>query len=165
MIVHSRRCFIGAMALNAALILLFGPSVLRLAALDTPKDLTEIPFEDLNKVEVYSASKFSQKATEAPASISILTASDIEHYGYRTFAEILSSVTGFFTTNDRNYEYLGVRGFGRTGDYNTRVLILLNGLRLNEDIYGGTGIGTDFPISVDLIERVEVVRALSLSPL
>jgi outer membrane receptor for ferrienterochelin and colicins len=123
-----------------------------------PQDLTSLPLEELNKVEVYSASKFSQKATEAPASISIITSIDIQRYGYRTFDEILRSVTGFSVTNDRNYAYIGVRGFGLTGDYNSRVLLLIDGHRLNENIYGSTYIGTDFPLPLDLIERIEVVR-------
>jgi outer membrane receptor for ferrienterochelin and colicins len=142
----------------AAMILFFGLNLPQIAAQESPKDLTELPLEDLTKLEVYSASKFSQKMTEAPASISIISAADIQHYGYRKLSEILNSAAGFYSTNDRNYEYLGVRGFGRTGDYNTRVLFLLNGLRLNESIYGGTGIGFDFPLDVNLIERIEIVR-------
>jgi outer membrane receptor for ferrienterochelin and colicins len=145
------------------LALLCGLGVLQGFAQAPPDDITTIPLEELSKLEVYSASKFSQKATEAPASITIITAADIQHYGYRTFAEILNSVTGFFVTDDRNYNYAGVRGFGRTGDYNTRILILVNGLRLNENIYGGTGISYDFTLNVDLIERVEIVRGPSSS--
>ncbi len=143
---------------SLGLMFLCGFGLLQAVAQDAPKDLTEIPLEDLAKLEVYSASKFSQKMTEAPASIRIITAADIQHYGYRKLSEILNSVSGFYSTNDRNYEYIGVRGFGRTGDYNTRVLLLLNGLRLNESIYGGTGIGFDFPLDINLIERIEIVR-------
>lgn len=148
-----RRFFI-----PAASILFCGMCLLQAPAQDTPQDLTELSIEDLNKVEVYSASKFSQKLTDAPASISIITAADIQHYGYRKLSQILGSVAGFYSTNDRNYEYMGVRGFGRTGDYNTRILFLLNGLRLNESVYGGTGIGFDFPIDINLIEKIEIVR-------
>jgi outer membrane receptor for ferrienterochelin and colicins len=121
-------------------------------------DLTEIPLEELNKLEVYSASKFSQKVSEAPASISIITATDIHRYGYRTFSDILRSIPGFYVTYDRNYDYLGVRGFGLSGNYNTSILVLVDGQRLNENVYSGAGIGTDFPISIDLIARIEVVR-------
>ena len=82
----------------------------------------------------------------------------IRQYGYRTLAEILSHVRGFYTTYDRNYTYIGVRGFARPGDYNTRVLLLVDGHRLNEPIYDMAPIGTDFPIDVSLIDRVEVIR-------
>jgi outer membrane receptor for ferrienterochelin and colicins len=125
---------------------------------ENSKDLTDIPIEDLGKLEVYSASKLNQAISEAPASITIITAADIQHFGYRTLADIIQNVTGFFTSYDRNYYYFGIRGFGRTGDYNSRVLILIDGHRLNENIYGSVGIGYDFPISIDLIERIEIVR-------
>ncbi len=125
---------------------------------DREQDLTNLSLEELGQVEVYSASKFNQKATEAPASISIVTASDIQRYGYRTFDEILRNITGFYVTYDRNYAYLGIRGFGPTGDYNSRILLLLNGHRLNENIFSAAGVGTEFPIDLSLIERIEVVR-------
>ena len=71
---------------------------------------------------------------------------------------MLRSVRGFYTTYDRNYSYVGIRGFARPGDYNTRVLLLVDGHRLNDGIYDMAPIGTDFPIDVSLIERVEVIR-------
>ena len=59
---------------------------------------------------------------------------------------------------DRNYDYLGVRGLGRTGDYNSRMLLLVDGNRLNDPIYDTAAIGTEFPVDMDLIERIEIVR-------
>jgi outer membrane receptor for ferrienterochelin and colicins len=148
-----------AILLIAASMLIFGNlSWSEPAADDRDTDLTDLSLEDLGKVEIYSASKFSQKVTEAPASISIVTAADIKRYGYESFDDILRSITGFYVTYDRNYAYVGVRGFGPTGDYNSRVLILIDGHRLNDNIYNSNGIGTDFPLSLDLIERIEVVR-------
>ena len=76
---------------------------------DATQDLTELSLQELMQIEVntvYGASKFEQKLTEAPAAVSIVTASDIKRYGYRTLADIMGSVRGFYTTYDRNYHYL-----------------------------------------------------------
>ncbi len=107
---------------------------------------------------VYSASKYEQKVTEAPSSVSIITASEIKKYGYRTLADILRSIRSFYITYDRNYSYLGVRGFGRPGDYNSRILLLVDGHRINDNVYDGALVGTEFVVDVDLIDRVEIIR-------
>jgi outer membrane receptor for ferrienterochelin and colicins len=113
---------------------------------------------------VTGASRFEQSISEAPAFVSVVTAREIKLFGYRTLADILQSVAGFYTTNDRNYSYLGVRGFGRPGDYNTRVLLLVDGYhRLNDSVYYQAPIGMDFPIDIDLIDRVEIIRGPSSS--
>ncbi|MBI5196615.1 MAG: hypothetical protein HZA10_09865 [Nitrospirae bacterium] len=47
-------------------------------------DLTQLDIEQLMELEVvtvYGASKFEQKVTEAPASISIVSADEIKKYG------------------------------------------------------------------------------------
>jgi outer membrane receptor for ferrienterochelin and colicins len=117
----------------------------------------------LKIASVSGASGYQQKVTRAPSLVSIVTADDVKKFGYRTLADILQSVRGFFITYDRNYAYLGVRGFGRPGDYDSRILLLIDGHRVNENIYGGGPVGTDFPLDVDLIDRVEIVRGPSSS--
>src|SRR3984885_7876390 len=126
-----------------------------------PPDLLDKSLDDLMKIEidtVYGASGYSQRVTEAPASVTIITSEEIQKYGYRTLADILRNVRGFYVTYDRNYSYLGVRGYGPPGDYNSRIALMIDGHRLNDDIYDGALIGTEFPIDVDLIDRVEVIR-------
>lgn len=132
----------------------------------TPDDLTQKSLEDLMSIEVetvYSASKYSQKVTEAPSSVSIVTSEQIQLHGYRTLADILSSVRGFYVSNDRNYTFVGVRGFARPGDYNTRILLLIDGHRTNDNIYDQALLGRELPVEIDLIERVEIVRGPSSS--
>jgi outer membrane receptor for ferrienterochelin and colicins len=90
---------------------------------------------EMEVVTVYGASKFEQKLTDAPAAVSIITSSDIKRYGYRTLADIMRSVRGFYTTYDRSYHYLGMRGFSRPGDLNTRFLLLVDGHRINDNVY------------------------------
>ncbi len=126
-------------------------------------DLTELSITDLMNVTVYSASKFEQKLSETPSSVSIVTAEVIKQQGYRTIADILKNIRSFYVTNDRNYSYIGVRGFGRPGDYNSRILLLIDGHRTNDNVYNQAYIGTEALIDVDLIDRIEIIRGTGSS--
>ena len=124
-------------------------------------NLDGMSLEDLAKIQVesvYGASKFLQQASDAPTSVTVVTAEEIQKYGYRTLADVLRSVRGFYVIYDRNYTYVGVRGFSRPGDYNARILFLLDGHRVNDNIYDGAYVGSEFPVDVDLIERIEIIR-------
>ena len=129
----------------------------------TTLDLTEMSLESLMNVSVYSASKYEQKATEAPSSVSVVKAEEIRKYGYRTLADILKSLRSFYVTYDRNYNFIGVRGFAPPGDINSRLLLLVDGHRINDGIYDTATVGTEFILDVDLIDRVEVIRGPSSS--
>ncbi|WP_422844651.1 TonB-dependent receptor plug domain-containing protein [Acidovorax sp. M2(2025)] len=120
-------------------------------------DMAQLPLEQLMQMEVTTASRYAQTALEAPAVVSVVTAEDIRLFGYRTLAEVLGSMRGLYVSYDRSYHYLGNRGFATPGDYNTRVLLLVNGVRFNDNLYDQATIGTDFPLDLDLVERVEFV--------
>lgn len=124
-------------------------------------DLSGMSIEDLAKLQVesvYGASKFLQNASDSPTTVTVVTAEDIQKYGYRTLADVLQTVRGFYVINDRNYSYVGVRGLLSPEDYNARILFLLDGHRVNDDIFDGAYVGTEFPVDVDLIERIEIIR-------
>jgi iron complex outermembrane receptor protein len=131
-----------------------------LAATTSPEstDLFEMSIEDLMNVEVYSAAKYKQDISETPSSVTVITSEEIKRYRYRDLSDILNSVLGFYTTYDRNYGYIGVRGFGRPGDYNSRILLLIDGHRMNDAISNMGSMDLCFPLDVDLIDRVEVIR-------
>lgn len=118
-------------------------------------DITELSLEQLMETEVFTASKFTQKTSEAPSRVTVITSDAIREYGYRTLKDVLNSIPGLYTTYDRNYSYLGVRGFGLPGDYSTRILMLLDGQRVNDNTYDSFGIDYDGIVNVDLIDRVE----------
>jgi outer membrane receptor for ferrienterochelin and colicins len=131
------------------------------AGAQAPVDLGQIALEDLMRVEVmrvFGASERLQPVTEAPSAVTIVTADDIARYGYRTLADVLRGVRGFYVSDDRNYSYVGVRGFARAGDYNTRILLLVNGHRLNDTVYGQASIGADFGLDAAMFDRVEIIR-------
>ena len=132
-------------------------------AIEIPEDLTEVSLEDLMNVTIETVSKFEQRVIESPAFVTIITSDDIKKYGYRNFTDILRSVPGLFVNYDRNYHYVGLRGFSRPGDYNTRFLLLVDGHRVNDNVYDTAPIGTDFLVDIDLIDRVEVIQGPSSS--
>ncbi len=144
-------------------IILFCLLALPAAAQEPTKDLGAASLEELGNIQVYGASKHLQSASDAPSSVTVFTADEIQKYGYRTLADILESVRSFYITSDRLYSYVGVRGFGRLGDWNSRVLVLIDGHRINDNVNGNGMLGTEFPVDVDLIERVEIIRGPSSS--
>ncbi|MFN7985694.1 MAG: TonB-dependent receptor [Vicinamibacterales bacterium] len=131
-----------------------------------PADASALTLEQLLDVEVesvFGASKSLQKITEAPAAVTVVTASEIERFGWHTLADVLRNVRGFYVTNDRSYSYIGARGFLRPGDYNTRVLVLLDGRRLNDNVFDQAPLDEDFQIDLSEVERIEVIRGPSSS--
>ena len=123
--------------------------------------LPELTIEELLGVSVqpvFGASERLQPVTEAPASVTIITSDDIRRYGYRTLGDILRAVRGFVITNDRNYTYAGIRGLSQPGDYNTRLLLLVNGHKINDNVYDQAYLGDELNLDVAMFERVEVIR-------
>jgi outer membrane cobalamin receptor len=117
-----------------------------------------LSLDSLLNTRISAASKYEQASRAAPGSVTIVTAEDIRVHGYRNLQEMLENVRGFYVSNDRNYPYLGARGFGRPADFNNRILLLVDGHSMNELVWGGVPIGSDLPLNLDAIERVEVVR-------
>ena len=127
----------------------------------TPATEPDSDLEALGQIQVesiYSASRYEQKVTKAPASASIVTRDEIQKFGYRNLAEVLRSIRGFNVSYDRNYAYIGLRGFQRPGDYSTRVLVMVDGHRMNDNLFDSGMLGLESFVDVDMIERVEVVR-------
>ncbi len=122
------------------------------------QDVMSLSIEQLAQAKVFTASRHLEDSRQAPSSVSIITADDIRRYGWRTLGDVLNSLRGFYTSYDRDYTYLGVRGFLRPGDYNSRILLMVNGHRLNDGVYDSALIGTEFPLDLDLIDHIEVIR-------
>lgn len=125
------------------------------------QNVLDLSLEELTKLEiptVVGAAKYEQTQLQAPSSVTVITADEIRRYGYTTLADILRSVRGFYVTNNRNYSFVGTRGFNRPGDYNSRVLVMIDGHRINDNVYGQGSVGGEFALDVDLIDRVEIIR-------
>lgn len=116
-----------------------------------------LPLDELLETAVMAASKRPQKPADAPAMVRVIGADEIRRFGWQTLADALASLPGIHITYDRSYATLGLRGFGRPGDYNSRLLMLIDGVPFNDGVYDQASVGTDFPIDTGLIDRIEYV--------
>jgi len=140
---------------------MFGLLLGTASAAAAQQPLPELSLEELMGMDagrVFGASERIQPVTEAPASVSFITAEEIKRYGYRTLADILRGVRGMYVTDDRNFSLVGTRGFAKPGDYNSRILLLVSGHRVNDNVFGQAEIGAEFGIDVAMFERVEIIR-------
>jgi len=107
------------------------------------------------QIEVSTASRLQQSAAQAAQVTYLVTAEDINRLQLRTLGEVLSLLPGLYVSSDSTYGYLTARGIGRPGDYNSRLLFMVDGTRVNDNIYDAGLVGSNFHLDVRLIERVE----------
>jgi len=120
--------------------------------------LFEMNLSDLMNQKVVTASKYSQGSSEAASSIGVITADEIKGYGYRTLGEALNSQRGMYLSDDKNYLYIGSRGFSRPTDYNNRIVVMIDGHILNEVVYGSSFMGNELGINLAKVEKIEIIR-------
>src|SRR5437763_17013723 len=106
-------------------------------ALATPMRAQDnLPLDKLLETPISTAAKYDQQLSSVAASVTVITAEEIERYGWTTVDEVLGALRSFYTTYDRSYVYAGVRGIGRPTDYNARLLVLVDGVPLNDAFIG-----------------------------
>lgn len=107
--------------------------------------------------------KFHDLSGDSPSSVAMITSAEIRECGYRNLVNALRIVRSFYATYDRNYSSLVVRGGGWPCDDNPRILLPVDGHRMNGNVYGEATIGAEFLLDVDMIQRVEIVHGTASS--
>lgn len=133
---------------------------LALPALATePPSLEQLLQTRLNEVkydlDVETSGRMAQNSRQHGNLTYIISAHDIQMFGMRTLADILDFFPGLYVSRDPAFSYVGIRGLGQPNDYNSRLLFLLDGIRLNEAIFDAGLLGTDAIIDIENIDRVE----------
>jgi outer membrane receptor for ferrienterochelin and colicins len=109
-------------------------------------------------VDVWTPSKAPQKSYQAPSIITTVTREQILVWGYRSIAELLDHLLGFYVVDDHTSPNLVVRGIsGGLYSDSSIVKVLINGHPVAFSPTGGTGLGPEL-IPLSAVERVEVIR-------
>ena len=131
---------------------------------DADSTLADVPFDDLVKREVVSASAIARQISDSPSAVAIVTAADIRAYDYRTLADVINGMCGLYTTSDRRYHYMGGRGFGEPGDYAGRIMVLIDGYVTQDPLFNQAYIDESGFVDLELVERVEYVSCGRRTP-
>ncbi len=121
--------------------------------------LSDLNLEDLLNIEVTVASKSEEKIADAPSSVTVYSRVEIQNMGIHTLDEFLNFIPGFQASRDVEDSQTSAvysRNLS-SGNLSYHVLILENGVRLNDPHTGG---GTFFSryLSLDNIKQIEVIR-------
>ena len=105
---------------------------------------------------IVTASKRTERITEAPSIISVITEEDIERMGARTIIDVLRTIPGIeIVRNEYNTSQIAVRGL--LSESSAGIKILFDGHTLNDPITGGaTAFYDDLPLRN--VQRIEIIR-------
>lgn len=124
-------------------------------------DLLDLELGELLEQTVTTATKTAQKATEAPANISITTAEEIRRAGYRSVGEALEMIPGLAVNTNHVFVNVGVRGVsgGLRGD-SRHVKVLIDGHPAAFRPDAQNFLGPEL-VPIEIVERIEVIRSPS----
>jgi outer membrane receptor for ferrienterochelin and colicin len=129
---------------------IFTPLVDEVIGLDAPE-------ADNQKVRITNLS--DTKINEAPGSVYVITAEDIEKAGYRDLLEVFADIPGFnIATDVQNGTGISIRGAWAA---EAKMLVMIDGLIMNDMAYGSFVIGGRIPLLN--VERIEVIKGASSS--
>ncbi len=113
----------------------------------------------LESITPYSSSVFNQLPKDEIVSMTVFTSEEIENLGFNSLYELLNYIPGFqsFENISANGAMPKVSVRGMNHEFNSSLLILLNGKRLNDALFAS---GTSFMrhFSLRLVKKVEIVR-------
>jgi outer membrane cobalamin receptor len=123
------------------------------------RNVFEFSIEELAHIKITGATLTSKTIYNVPSSVSVFTQKDIKKLGIDHLEELMNYVPGFQSyrqgENSANISYSS-RG-RKVGSAGKEILILIDGLRIDNRITDGTAI-TNPLISLNNIKRVEFIR-------
>ena len=105
---------------------------------------------------VITVSKKAQKASDAPAAVTVITEEQIRDYGASTLLDILRYAAGV-DVFEQNHAAANVSIRGLNTQYANKLLVMIDGRSIYEDFLGTVFWQTN-PLLISRIKRIEIVR-------
>ena len=123
---------------------------------DAPSELDLFQLDtQIQKVEI--AARREQDQRETAANTVVITAADLEAYGWRDWVEAIESLAGVYITRPHEDTYIGIRGVSPKGDFNGRILILVDGHAQNE-LWAHSAYPDLMGLDSTMIDHIEVLK-------
>lgn len=106
---------------------------------------------------IVSASKFAQKTSDAPASVTVINRDQIRRSGFRNIAEALNYLPDTYTHYIGNNFSVDFRGLYIGANSEKSVLYMQDGKKLNDYFFLGN-FYSDTYTDMERIERIEVIK-------
>ena len=117
------------------------------------KQLKDMGIEDLLEVKAVSATRHDQRQLDSPRSMSVITGDELRRKNFRTVPEALNELVGVMV-QETNYGGGAPILRGMVGN---RILILVDGMRLNSGAYRLGPNQYLNTIDIGQVERIEVI--------
>src|SRR5687768_10902290 len=121
----------------------------------TVSALLKLSLEDLMNIQVVTASGYLQRTSEAPATITVITAEQIEERGYEQLEDALRDVPGIDMIHLHGYVPTLIYFRGMYGAENLRALLMIDGIPENNIIGSNDMAGPAY--SLHNVKRIEVI--------
>ncbi|MGK2859268.1 MAG: TonB-dependent receptor plug domain-containing protein, partial [Thermoanaerobaculia bacterium] len=125
------------------------------AASHPSEDLDELSLEQLMNVEVVSVSNVSERLGDAPATVIVISRTDLRERGYSDLSGILDDLPGMDIVRPWGATWLKSYWRGYRNTIGDPFLVMLDGLELNHLYFNTADILAALPMSN--VDRVEVV--------
>lgn len=119
------------------------------------EDLLNLSIEELMKIEITSLTKSSEKLSDAPATVIILTNDDISQRGYTELSDIYSDLPGMDVTRPYGDTYMKNYWRGYRNTIESPYLVMIDGVEFSQLFFNANEMIATFNISN--IERIEIV--------
>ncbi len=119
-------------------------------------NIFNLTLKDLMDIKIVTASKFSEPVSQTPATVVVLSYKDLINRGYTCLSEILNDIPGFdIAASYGDLTQLAYARGNRTGSYNERTMLMIDGIEANILYAQNMNISSDFPLTA--IERIEII--------
>jgi outer membrane receptor for ferrienterochelin and colicins len=125
---------------------------------DAAGHVSEVAAAAAEEDVVVGAAKREQSLGNVASAVTVISGDRLRRFGYRTVSEAIRGVAGVFVADDHMSERVGIRGLQPLGDFNTRILVLVDGATVTEPWAQFAGVGWDCPVDIDDVARIEVIR-------
>jgi outer membrane receptor protein involved in Fe transport len=117
-------------------------------------EASELSLSQLLDPQITTASRTAERSSDAPATVYVITKTDIRARGYSTLSDVLKDLPGMETT-ENYYSEQGTLVPVRGVVGNNKIVLLINGMRVNPP--GGEELMIRNDVSVRMAEQIEVI--------